>query len=194
MNVAVDYDGTIADTNAEKAQWIKKNLHRDDVPSWLCNYTECMPIIGRTAYKDMGDFVYERESTLFASEVPGALSTLHGLVEAGHNVFLVTARPDDRLRYAAEWLFANNAHHLLMDVLSSHGSTKADVCKRIEAQVLIDDDPRHLKNLQVCGLHGILLQHNRPDIPATAKGNEFCRCWSEAERAIQRLHPASHRT
>jgi len=184
VKLAIDYDGTIADTNGEKILWMKKNLAREDVPHWLCNHTECAPIIGKVDYKAMGDYVYERESTLAASEVPGALGALRSFSEAGHGIFLVTARPEERMQYAIEWLGANGVDHLLTDSLSSHGSTKAEVCKQIGAQMLIDDDPCHLQDMTVPGLRRVLLQYGRPDTPEFPSGVEFYRTWAEIEKAI----------
>lgn len=63
--VAVDYDGTIADTNREKAKWIEANLGIAVSP-WHCDRTDCVPIIGEEAYRRLGDWVYERPSTFFA--------------------------------------------------------------------------------------------------------------------------------
>ena len=63
MRIAIDYDGTIADTNRVKADWILQNLGQVVAP-WNCDRTNCVPIIGESAYQIMGDVVYERESTL----------------------------------------------------------------------------------------------------------------------------------
>src|SRR6185503_11927716 len=71
--LAVDYDGTIANTHAEAVKWIKTQLGRDVEP-WQCNRTDCVPLIGKSPYEEMNDYVYERESTVAAAEVP-ALQT-----------------------------------------------------------------------------------------------------------------------
>ncbi len=179
MNLAIDYDGTIADTNSEKVRWIRENLGREDVPHWLCNHTECAPIIGEADYRAMGSYVYERESTLAATEVPGALDALRTLSESGHRLLLLTARPVRRQEYSMEWLRAHGVEHLFADALSSQGSTKSAVCERIGAQMLIDDDPRHVRDLIVPGLRRVLLQYGRPDRPAVPGGVEFRRTWAE---------------
>ena len=68
--IAVDYDGTIANTNAEAVKWIKTHMGRD-VEAWQCDRTDCVSLIGKSPYEEMNDYVYERESTLAAVEVPG---------------------------------------------------------------------------------------------------------------------------
>ena len=76
--IAVDYDGTIANTHAEAVKWIKTHVGRDVEP-WQCNRTDCVPLIGKSPYEEMNDYVYERESTLAAAEVPGAANALRAL-------------------------------------------------------------------------------------------------------------------
>jgi hypothetical protein len=44
--IAVDYDGTIANTNAEAMKWIKTHVGRYVEP-WQCNRTDCVPLIGK---------------------------------------------------------------------------------------------------------------------------------------------------
>ena len=86
--IAVDYDGTIANTHAEAVKWIKTHVGRDVEP-WQCNRTDCVPLIGKSPYEEMNDYVYERESTLAAAEVPGAANALRNLTVVG-DVFVVT--------------------------------------------------------------------------------------------------------
>ena len=44
--IAVDYDGTIANTNTEAVKWIKTHGGHDVEP-WQCNRTDCVPLIGK---------------------------------------------------------------------------------------------------------------------------------------------------
>ena len=101
MIVAIDYDGTIADTNRQKVKWIRARLGIDVAP-WECNRTDCVPLIGIEAYEEMGREIYERESSLAAPEVPGALGALRGLARRAE-VHIVTARPP-RIMDSREWL------------------------------------------------------------------------------------------
>ena len=91
------YDGTIANTNAEGVKWIKTHVGRDVKP-WQCNRTDCVSLIGKSLYEEMNDYVYERESTLAAAEVPGAANALRALTVVG-DVFVVTNRPLRRIAY-----------------------------------------------------------------------------------------------
>ena len=176
MRIAIDYDGTVADTNHVKADWIMQNLGQVVEP-WNCDYTNCVPIIGEPAYRKMGDVVYERESTLQTSEVPGAVEAIRLLARKAE-ISIVTARSPGRMAFAREWFSMKGLQGLVREFQSSKGSSKEDVCRTIAADVLIDDDIRHLRDVRLPGLKRILLQHGREDLQETAEVMA-CRSWSE---------------
>ena len=159
--IAVDYDGTIANTNAEAMKWIKTHVGRYVEP-WQCNRTDCVPLIGKSPYEEMNDYVYERESTLAAAEVPGAANALRALTVIG-DVFVVTNRRLHRIAYAREWLERMGLALSIREVITSHDSSKEQVCHQIGAHVLIDDDVRHLRDVRLEGLQRVWLQHGRTD-------------------------------
>lgn len=175
MIIAIDYDGTIADTNREKVNWIAEKLGKSVSP-WVCNRTDCVPLIGLDAYEKMGAYVYERESTLQAGEIPGALAALHMLSEKAA-LHVVTARPPRRLTYARQWLKKQGVLACFEELHTSAGSTKADVCAAIGADILIDDDIRHLQTLSSGELQRILLQEGRNERPDCGPGILFCNSW-----------------
>ena len=177
MIVAIDYDGTIADTNLEKTRWIKAHLGVQVSP-WHCNRTDCVPIIGAEAYQSLGDWVYERESTLQAEAMPGALGALRVLAESVE-LCIVTARPERRITFAREWLEGKGVLRSIKEIRTSSGTTKAEVCAAIGARVLVDDDLRHVQTADVEGLVRILLQHGREDNPDCGPGVAFCTSWPQ---------------
>jgi 5'(3')-deoxyribonucleotidase len=185
MIIAIDYDGTIGDTNQEKVKWIKAELDKDVSP-WDCNRTDCVPIIGPEAYERLGNYVYERESTLRANEVPGAREALRTLAKTCV-LQVVTARLPKRVPHAREWLQRNGVLSCIKALHSSSGSSKAAVCAAINADILIDDDIRHLRNTEVAGLDRILLQHGREEAPECGPGITFCRSWREVLEHIDRM-------
>lgn len=119
MIIAIDYDGTIADMNREKARWIKANLGHVVSP-WKCSRTECVPIIGVEAYERMGDSVYERERTLQTNEVPGTLDALRALSKKT-TIYIVTARSERRIPFAREWLESNEVLSCFEEIHTSDG-------------------------------------------------------------------------
>jgi hypothetical protein len=143
--LGVDYDGTIADTNAQKAAWIRQQLGID-VPSWQCDRTSCVPIIGSEHYRAMCDVVYEEQATLAASPVRGAIEAVR-MLSASASVYVVTARLRHRVHYARQWLCRHGLMQSLAGVLCSADATKGSLCERFGLDVLIEDDARHLQPL-----------------------------------------------
>lgn len=185
MIIALDFDGTIGDANRLKAEWIKENLDLE-IPSWQCSYTECVPIVGAEVHKPMGEVVYGREGTLRAVEVKGALAALRTLSK-DHTLHIVTARPDSRVPFAAEWLEQNGVLDCITAIHSSAGMFKAAICSELGATVLVDDDPRHLTESENRDLTRILIQDGRTDRPDFGSDVVFCTSWDEILRRIQDL-------
>ena len=177
MIIALDYDGTIADTNREKAAWIKANLGKTVAP-WDCNRTACVPLIGEEAYLAMGNYVYEREGTLEAREVPGAVASIRALARAGQ-VYVVTVRPPRRIEFAREWLSRNDVLSNIEGMISSQGTSKGKICSQLGAEVLIDDDVRHLRGANLPALRRVLLQHGRGDDIELEPCVDVCRNWED---------------
>jgi phosphoglycolate phosphatase-like HAD superfamily hydrolase len=167
MRLAIDFDGTVADTNRAKTAWILKNLGTVIEP-WHCDRTSCVPIIGLPAYEQMSSQVYEREATLTTPEVPEAIACLKSLANR-YELHIVTARPARRMLYAREWFIQNQCLELIHTFHSSAGSSKAAICASIEAVALIDDDLRHLAEIEMPSLQRFHLQHGREAIEPSDK-------------------------
>src|SRR5512138_1104205 len=127
--IAVDYDGTIANTHAEAVKWIKTHVGRDVEP-WQCNRTDCVPLIGKSPYEEMNDYVYERESTLAAAEVPGAANALRALTVIG-DVFVVTNRGVFRVSWSRLLLVLIGFVLSFREVVAWHDSSEELVCHEI---------------------------------------------------------------
>jgi len=143
--LGVDYDGTIADTNRQKAAWIRRQLGVE-VPASRCDRSSCVPIIGSKHYQAMSDVVYEEHATLAAAPVPGAVEAVRMLC-ATRRVYVVTARLRHRVVYARQWLEGHGLLQPLAGVLCSAESTKRSLCEQFGIDALIDDDARHLEPL-----------------------------------------------
>jgi phosphoglycolate phosphatase-like HAD superfamily hydrolase len=141
--IALDYDGVIADTNQVKSDWIAETLSLD-VPPWLCNRTECVPIIGLENYNRMSPIVYGREASLRARPVPGVLEALQTLRQM-YRLAIVTARTEEQIQWTGEWLAAQGIEDAFEGIHSSSGGmTKAEIVCQLGAIALIEDDVRHL--------------------------------------------------
>ncbi len=178
----IDYDGTIADTNRVKAAWIRERLGREVDPQ-ACDRTSCVPIIGADSYEDMAAVVYEREWSLRAPPVAGAVAGLRALQEHGQ-VYVLTARLPHRLAFAREWLEQHGAGELADALLSSADSDKLSLCKQYSIGVLVDDDERHLIPLVGQGVQAILLKVRFTGDITPPAGVELCRSWPEVLNKI----------
>jgi hypothetical protein len=67
----------------------------------------------------------------------------------------------------------------IREVITSHDSSKEQVCHQIGAHVLIDDDSRHLRDVRLEGLRRVWLQHGRTQIDDCPMGVTFCNHWDE---------------
>jgi len=65
----------------------------------------------------------------------------------------------------------------IREVITSHDSSKEQVCHQIGAHVLIDDDVRHLRDVRLEGLRRVWLQHGRTQTDDCPMGVAFCSHW-----------------
>ncbi len=182
VRIAIDFDGTISDTNRAKAAWIKKRLGQS-LEVWQCDRSTCEPIIGVEAYKRLADHVYERVCTLETPAVEGVAKALAQLAQAAE-LHLVTARPAARLEFAREWADRNGVAQHFRAFHSSAGSSKEEVCRMIAADVLIDDDIRHLRDVKLAGLRRLHMQLDRETTDDSIASVIVCRSWSDVLKAI----------
>jgi len=146
MIFGIDYDGTIADTNAMKAKWIKEHLNIKVHP-WECDRLHCVPKIGLYNYKKMEDVIYGREWTLKAPPVKGAIKGLKELKRLGE-IYIITGRSESSIRWAKEWLKKQNVLYLLRGIISASHRSKGELCQEYSIDVFIDDDERYLRKIK----------------------------------------------
>lgn len=157
IRIGIDFDGTTADVNAVKSRWIESELGLLIEP-WECNRTDCVPAIGQETYERMSGIVYQQDSLMATPEITGFTKAIGGLLERGFELHLVTARPDDLLLVAKEWLSGRDLVDLFTDFHSSDGTSKEAICQQFGLKALVDDDERHLTALSA---EAILIQHGR---------------------------------
>lgn len=159
--IALDFDGTIADTNAMKSILIQEKLGRE-IPAWQCDHTLCAPQIGEEAYNEICAIVYDRESTLKTPPLPGVPELLPKLAEKAE-IYMLTARPAYRLEFAKEWLENRQLDRYFQRLLSSHVEDrtwrpKLDICAENGFVLLLEDDARHLEQ-ETNGIARVLIKN-----------------------------------
>lgn len=177
MIIGIDFDGTIADTNTEKAAWVKCELGMEIEP-FLCDRTCCTKIIGEGEYNRMSKEVFSAEATLRVRPVPGALEALKALRRV-HALIVITARTGPRLDAATEWLERyQQAQGLRCIGIHADRVSKAETCIREGAAVLVDDDERHVYKAVSEGLRAVLFKNSAP-VGFERDGVEMSRSWKE---------------
>ena len=179
----VDFDGVLADTSLLKKEWIRVNLDLE-VEAWCCDRTSCVPLIGEERYEEMSENVFERESSLRAPAVPGAIEALRQLAASGQ-VYIITTRPPPRLEHALEWLALQGGSDLVTEFLSSAGTRKAELCLEHGLSAHIDDDDRHLRPLIGTGTRPLLF---RPGLPQSELSPGGIPCFSTWEDVVAELN------
>ena len=148
MKLALDFDGTIADTNRMKSKLIKKR-YGISIPSWQCDRTLCVSHLGEDAYEEISNIVYERPSTLKTPPLPNSLTTIKKLSKIAE-LYMLTARPVKRLAYAREWLINHHIDGCFKGSISSFAEgklwrPKLEICQENKFDLLMDDDQRHFE-------------------------------------------------
>jgi len=182
MGIGIDFDGTIADTNAVKSRWIERVLGRC-IPPYLCDRTSCVPIIGREAYDKMASEVYDEEHTRRLQPIEDSLRVIQQLAE-GRDLVVVTARGPNRLEYARQWLSQFDATRgLAVESSGVSNETKASICSRLNLSALVDDDERHLVDAMETIRHAILMKQ---DAPVGYRSGELtvCRSWRQVAELL----------
>lgn len=182
MRIGVDFDGTIADTNAAKSAWIERELG-EHIPAYLCDRTSCVGLIGETAYRRMSTQVYERKATLALDPVDGALAGIAQLRKT-HELLVMTARTGEMLESARTWLSGHiETRGLGLLGLSTELTPKTEACRQEGIEALVDDDERHLRNAEEARVHAILFKQAAPDsIECIAA--VVCRSWGHLVRHL----------
>lgn len=175
--VGVDYDGILADTNLMKARWIREDFGRD-MPAWQCDRSSRVPVIGAEHNEAMANVVYEKEWSMQASPVAGALDAVNALSMCG-KVYVVSARLAHRMAFARKWLEQRGVARLVNGILSFAGSDKKALCTQYGLQVLSDDDARHLEDLRPERIRPFLLKPGLQDGLDMPAGVVLCRTWDE---------------
>ena len=142
MRLGIDLDGVVADFNTG---WIRRynSQYGAEVPLDSVKAWDAIPSL--THFEDMGEFwKWARDHdghTLFRhlEPYPGALDALENLTRSGHDVVVLTTKPNwavhDTLAWLADHRFPTREVHILEDKW------------RVDCDFYLDDAPHNLRRL-----------------------------------------------
>jgi uncharacterized HAD superfamily protein len=148
MKFGIDIDGTIKDTHKAAVdvynEAFGKQIHIDDVPDfYLDKPYGFTPQEGRKMWRKLEEKIYS-----LGLPLPHASEVLNHLVNVGHEIYFITARPgmDNIRRVTKAWLkkhnFPYNGNNLLMN-----SQNKAKVAKKVGIDLFFEDAEEHLNRL-----------------------------------------------
>ncbi len=181
LKIAIDFDGTIANTNSLKKNWIFENLGTE-IESWLCDRSSCEKKIEKTDYDRMSKIIYSKENTALLETNPGVVNSIKELKKLNIAMSVLTARNKNNFEYAKEWLKKNNLWFYFDNVISQQNEgekTKAEMAKELGCKVLIDDDERHLGDTSENDIIGILLKIGAEQNSINIENMESMYSWEE---------------
>lgn len=167
--IAVDFDDVLMEFNAGFLASHNRLYNTSLVFENLIDYDNWERIYGcdkESMAKRARDF-YQSPEHMLVSPVIGAVEAIQRLSE-NHYLHIVTSRPETVRHHTLEWLdrhFPNLFHdfHFTNIYAGEHGvkpKAKAEVCKEIGAEVLIDDALKHATLVAASGIPVLL-----PDRP-----------------------------
>ena len=199
MNIGIDYDGTIADTNLEKSKLLKKK-YGIEVPSWKCDKTECIfelkkhfsPEEAKRIYKSFHKILFTGEYAENAVEIPNAKKSIIELSKK-HNIYIITARYNYMMEDAKKWLDKKGLSRYIQGIYSTKIEdpnfgrilSKKEICEQYKIDIIIDDDERHLKN-NIGNVKKILFKNKSPET-YNKKGTFVAKNWQEVISYINKL-------
>lgn len=181
MRIGIDLDDTISRTT-EKVQEVCDDYAEK-------NHLDPLEIFNSEKLKL--DFFKENLVYIYTNvKIKHDVSdVIRRLKNKGNKIFIITARsnyylPDDYdvLEITKEWLKNNNID--VDDIfISAYGETKADVCKKNDIELMIDDDPYNYKKISSNGVRCLLFD----DREKYDMKEDYVTSWLDIEKYIEKI-------
>ena len=176
MRIAIDFDGTIANTYLLQQRFCKERFGIHLPLEASVGTLRKSFLITEERIKEAKEYVHG-EATLSAPLMSGAREAIQKLIAAGHTVIILTGRVQAGMKYAKEYLAQHRIpyHHFLFvsddeprRLKNGEILSKEAVLHHLHFDVMIDDQLKELAKLTAAGVTIIILDQpwNRTeDIP-----------------------------
>ncbi len=164
MKLGIDIDGTIKHTQKAAIKVYNKefdlNIKEDEVETYYLDEPYGLtPEEGAKIWRKLETKIYK-----IGVPLENAPEALQQLVDEGHEVFFITARPDFKQveQVTKEWLmkhgFPYNGENLFMN---SHD--KGMIAQKLGIDLFFEDDPEHIDNLLAAKIATVIvdMKYNR---------------------------------
>lgn len=183
MRLALDFDGTIASWAGAMDRWLREQVGRP-----LDRDRNVVEQVTRAQLQTMVGAILGTDLTLAMTPEDEAIEVMASLARE-HELLVITARHDHEAAFAAQWLEHHGAP--IREVVSTGRALKADACRRLGVDVLLDDSAEHLHPLSDGATVPVLFRArfgNRAPQPPFVHIVEH---WREFETLCRRLGEAS---
>lgn len=122
MNIYIDFDDCLCET-ARHFSGLVKGLFGIDVPYESIRYFDLQKSFSLTdeKFEEMMIKAHSPEVLLSYEETPGAIETINGWVDDGHDVSIITGRPYSAYEASREWLDCHRLDRVRLYCLNKYG-------------------------------------------------------------------------
>ncbi len=156
MNIYVDFDDCLCET-ALHFTYLVKDLFDIDVPYEEIKYFDLQKSFSLTSeqYEEMMIKAHVPEVLLSYEETPGASETINSWIDQGHDVSIVTGRPDSAYEASRQWLDQHGLERVKLFCLNKYGrdsfiknsqfNLELDDYYKMHFDVAVEDSPKAFK-------------------------------------------------
>ncbi len=185
MRLGIDLDGVVANFTKGWMGFYNRQFGTDFVVGDSRNWND---LVNLTHFQDIDEF-WEWSSDLDGRSVfwhletfPGAVEAVRSLAEAGHEIVVLTTKPDFAVEDTHEWIERHGIPATEIHILADKW--------RIECAVYLDDGPHVLPGLVEHRPDSVVCRYVRPwNQPVT--GAIDVKNWVEFREVVDRLADAA---
>ncbi len=122
MNIYVDFDDCLCET-ARYFSDLVGELYGVDVPyeRIKCFNLQKSFSLSEVQYEKMMEIAHTSEALLSYKETPGAVKTVNGWIDEGHDVKIITGRPSSAFEASRKWLNVHGLERVKLFCLNKYG-------------------------------------------------------------------------